>query len=101
MRTRSEEPGFAVSTSGSSGNASMADRAGLHQAPRLLPLLHRMEEREEVRFHRFPLSSVLAPRSSRGEDGELDAALADHAFRKHASDYSGGWPGRFSMVNRF
>src|SRR5258708_31632163 len=29
---------------------------------------------EEVRFYWFPLSSVLPPRSSRGEDGELDAA---------------------------
>src|SRR6266436_1702614 len=52
-------------------------RAGLHQAPRFLPLLHRMEERagEEARFYWFRLSSVLPPRSSRGEDGELDAAL--------------------------
>ena len=31
---------------------------------------------EEVRFYWFPLSSVLPTRSSRGEDGELDAALA-------------------------
>src|SRR5258708_28569781 len=52
-------------------------RPWMHQAPRFLPLLHRMEERagEEVRFYWFPLSSVLPTRSSRGEDGELDAAL--------------------------
>jgi len=30
---------------------------------------------EEVRFYWLPLSSVLSPRSSRGEDGELDATL--------------------------
>src|SRR6266705_2568930 len=72
MRTRSEEPGFAVSTSGSSGNASMADRAGLHQAPRLLPLLHRMEERAGERRCVFigfpsPRSSPLVPRGERME----------------------------------
>ncbi len=30
---------------------------------------------EEGRFYWFPLSSVLPTRSSRGEDGELDAAV--------------------------
>src|SRR5260370_32220824 len=38
---------------------------------------------EEVRFYWFPLSSVLPPRSSRGEDGELDAALATDISLKH------------------
>src|SRR5258708_32424610 len=39
-----------------------------------------------------PLLGPLPTRSSRGEVGELDAALADHAFRSGASDYFGGWP---------
>src|SRR5713101_4478784 len=42
-----------MSTSPSNGSCP-----GLHQAPRFLPLLHRMEERgwgEEVCFYRFPL----------------------------------------------
>src|SRR5258708_5849317 len=48
------------------------EKAGPHQAPGFLPRLHRMERRG-VSIG-FP-SSVLPPRSSRGEDGELDAAL--------------------------
>src|SRR2546428_3957994 len=42
----------------------------LHQTPRFLPLLHRMEEKgwgEEVRFYWFPLSSVLSPLVPHGE----------------------------------
>src|SRR5712692_6421603 len=52
---------------------------GLHQAPRFLPLLHRMEERVGRGGAFLLVSPLLGPlptRSSRGEDGELDAALA-------------------------
>src|SRR6266478_7666074 len=57
-------------------------RGGLTQGCiKLLPLLHRMEERAGERrcvFIGFPLLGPLPPRSSRGEDGELDAALRPH-----------------------
>ncbi len=43
-----------------------------------------------MRFYWFPLSSVLPTRSSRGEDGELDAALLIHVpQRRGRSDDAG------------
>src|SRR5437899_370098 len=60
------------------GRRSFPFAAGLRQAPGFLPLLHRMEERVG-RGGAFllgsPLLGPLPTRSSRGEDGELDAAL--------------------------
>src|SRR6266849_5120009 len=58
--------------------------AGLHQAPRFLPLPHRMGERAGERrsvFIGFP-SPRSSPHSFLTEDGELDAALMiwAHAF---------------------
>src|SRR5260370_29106748 len=46
----------------------VAGQPGLHQAPRFLPLLHRMEEMGgERRCVFIPLSSVLSPLVPRGE----------------------------------
>src|SRR5260370_30871263 len=51
---------------------------------------------EEARFYWFPLSSVLPPRSSRGEDGGLDAALGKRpsgfALLANAFGVAPWWP---------
>src|SRR6266852_1403489 len=77
--------------------------AGLHQAPRFLLLLHRMGERAGERrcvFIGFP-SSILPPRSSRGEDGELDAALPAGATETVALPQGTGPEGFNSFARNF
>src|SRR6266567_6611218 len=76
---------LAASARGDKARIWRGDRSpGLHQAPGFLPLLHLMEERAGERRCVLLVSPLLGPlptRSSRGEDGELDAAPSTPELR--------------------